>query len=47
MRLLVAFLGALTAALRGDFAQLDRYEEACRSFTPLMRFLSRAVGVPY
>jgi uncharacterized protein (TIGR02453 family) len=26
---------------------LDRYEEACRSFTPLMRFLSRAVGVPY
>jgi uncharacterized protein (TIGR02453 family) len=26
---------------------LDRYEEACRSFTPLMRFLCRAVGVPY
>jgi uncharacterized protein (TIGR02453 family) len=26
---------------------LDRYEEACRSFTPFMRFLSRAVGVPY
>ena len=26
---------------------LDRYEDACRSFTPLMRFLSRAVGVPY
>jgi uncharacterized protein (TIGR02453 family) len=26
---------------------LDRYEEACRSFTPLMRFLARAVGVPY
>ena len=26
---------------------LDRYEAACRSFTPLMRFLSRAVGVPY
>jgi uncharacterized protein (TIGR02453 family) len=26
---------------------LDRYEEACASFTPLMRFLGRAVGVPY
>ena len=26
---------------------LDRYEAACRSFTPLMRFLCRAVGVPY
>jgi len=26
---------------------LDRYEEACRSFTPLMRFLCRAVGAPY
>ena len=26
---------------------LDRYEEACRSFSPLMRFLARAVGVPY
>jgi uncharacterized protein (TIGR02453 family) len=26
---------------------LDRYEEACRSFTPLMRFLSGAVGVAY
>ncbi len=26
---------------------LDRYEEACRSFTPLMAFLCRAVGVPY
>jgi uncharacterized protein (TIGR02453 family) len=26
---------------------LDRYEEACRSFTPLMKFLCRAVGVPY
>ena len=26
---------------------LDRYEAACVSFTPLMRFLSRAVGVPY
>ena len=26
---------------------LDLYEEACRSFTPLMRFLCRAVGVPY
>jgi uncharacterized protein (TIGR02453 family) len=26
---------------------LDRYEEACRSFSPLMRFLCRAVGVPY
>jgi uncharacterized protein (TIGR02453 family) len=26
---------------------LDRYEAACRSFTPLMRFLCRAVDVPY
>jgi uncharacterized protein (TIGR02453 family) len=26
---------------------LDRYEAACVSFTPLMRFLCRAVGVPY
>jgi len=26
---------------------LDRYERACVSFTPLMRFLCRAVGVPY
>ena len=26
---------------------LDRYEAACRSFTPLMKFLCRAVGVPY
>jgi len=26
---------------------LDRYEAACRSFTPLMRFLCRAVKVPY
>ena len=26
---------------------LDRYEEACVSFSPLMRFLARAVGVPY
>ena len=26
---------------------LDRYEQACRSFTPLMAFLCRAVGVPY
>jgi uncharacterized protein (TIGR02453 family) len=26
---------------------LDRYEAACASFTPLMRFLCRAVGVPY
>ena len=26
---------------------LDRYERACVSFTPLMRFLCRAVRVPY
>jgi uncharacterized protein (TIGR02453 family) len=26
---------------------LDRYEAACRSFTPLMQFLCRAVGVRY
>jgi uncharacterized protein (TIGR02453 family) len=26
---------------------LDRYEDACRSFTPLMNFLCGAVGVPY
>ena len=26
---------------------LDRYDAACRSFSPLMGFLSRAVGVPY
>jgi uncharacterized protein (TIGR02453 family) len=26
---------------------LDRYEAACVSFSPLMRFLCRAVGVPY
>jgi uncharacterized protein (TIGR02453 family) len=26
---------------------LDRYEQACVSFTPLMRFLCRAVSVPY
>ena len=26
---------------------LDRYEQACRCFSPLMAFLCRAVGVPY